>query len=153
VSSEVYALTIQRLAPLNPAMLYVTSLAVTSCAATTSVEVTTTVTGLVVSSSVAVTKPSVTPGLTVVGARVSAANTLAVQYMNMTTNAISIPTETYTIANVQLQGPGVGIVSSGATAGAGLAVSQSFFPALQQSATMANALRSALVNLNLISGL
>ena len=152
VSSETYGLTINRLVPLNPAMLYSTTLAVTSCAATSVTEVTSTVTGINASTSIALTKPSITAGLTVVGARVSAANTVAVQYMNLTTTAISVPAETYTIANVQLQGPGVGVVSSGATAGAGLSVTQSFYPAMQQSAQMAQSLRSALVNLGLIAG-
>jgi hypothetical protein len=150
-SSEVYSLTLTRQTPLNPNMLYVTTLAATTCAATSVVEATTSVLGLLVSSSVAVNKPTVTPGLTVLDARVSASSTIAVKYMNMTTTSINVPSETYTIANVQLQGPGVGIVSSGATAGAGLAVMQSYYPAVQQSATWAAALRQALLNLNLIA--
>lgn len=147
VSSEVNLATIQRQQPLNPMMIYSQALATSAVAATTSVEVTTTVTGLVVSSSVLVTKPTCTPGLLVTNARVSAANTLAVQYMNMTTTSINIPSETYLIGNVQLQGPGLGNTTT-----AGLFVAQSYFPAAQQSMVLANALRTALVNLNLITG-
>ncbi len=146
-SSEVYLATIQRQAPLNPMMIYSQALATSAIAATTSAEVTTTVTGLVVSSSVLVNKPSCTPGLLVVNARVSAANTLAVQYMNLTTTSINVPSETYTIGNVQLQGPGLG-----ATTTAGLFIAQSYFPAQQQSMQISSALRSALVSLGMIAG-
>ena len=139
-TSEVHVATIQRQAPLNPMMIYSAALATSSIAATTSAEVTTTVTGLLVSSSVLINKPSLTPGLMITNVRVSAANTLAVQYTNFTTTAISVPSETYTIGNVQLQGPGMGLTTT-----AGLFVAQSYYPSMQQSATLANALRAALV--------
>jgi hypothetical protein len=147
VSNTVMQATIQRQAPLNPMMIYSQALATSAIAATTSAEVTSTVTGLVVSSSVLVNKPSVTPGLVISNARVSAANTLAVQYMNLTTTSINVPTETYTIGNVQIQGPGLG-----ATTTAGLFVIQSYFPSAQQSLTLANATRAALVSLGLMAG-
>ncbi len=146
-SSEVYLATVQRQVPLNPMMIYSAALATSAVAATTSVEVTTTVTGLVVSSSVLINKPTCTPGLLVTNARVSAANTLAVQYMNLTTTSINVPSETYTIGNVQIQGPGLGVVTT-----AGLFVAQSFFPSAQQSMVLANALRTAMVNMNMIAG-
>jgi hypothetical protein len=146
-SSEVYLATVIRQAPLNPVMIYNSLLAATTCAATTSIEATTTVTGLVVSSAVAVNKPTLTAGILVTGARVSAANTLAVTYTNLTGASINVPAETYAIANVQLQ-----TASSGVTSTAGLFVSQTYYPALQQSMVLANALRSALVGMNLIQG-
>jgi hypothetical protein len=139
-TSEVLLATIQRQAPLNPMMIYSAQLATSSIAATTSAEVTSTVTGLLVSSSVLINKPTLTPGLMITNVRVSAANTLAVQYTNFTTTAISVPAETYTIGNVQLQGPGLGLTTT-----AGLFVAQSYYPSLQQSATLANALRAALL--------
>ena len=148
VTSEVVLATIQRQQPLNPMMIYNATLATSSIAASTSAEVTTTVTGLLVSSSVLVNKPSCTPGLMVTNARVSAANTLALQYTNFTTTAINVPSETYTIGNVQLQGPGLGYTTT-----AGLFVAQSYYPTLQQSITLSNALRSALLAMNQISGL
>lgn len=146
-SSEVYLATIQRQVPLNPMMIYSQALATSAIAATTSAEVTTTVTGLVVSSSVVLNKPTCTPGLLITNARVSAANTIAVSYMNLTTTSINVPSETYTIGNVQLQGPGLG-----ATTTAGLFIAQSYFPAMQQSMTISAALRSALVSLGVIAG-
>ena len=146
-SSEVYMATVQRQAPLNPLMIYSQALATSTIAATTSAEVTSTVTGLLVSSSVIVNKPTCTPGLLVTNARVSAADTLAVEYMNLTTTAIAVPNETYLIGNVQLQGPGLGVTTT-----AGLFVAQSYFPAAQQSLRLGAALRAALVQLNMIAG-
>lgn len=146
-SSEVYLCTIQKQQPLNPSVIYTAALNATTCAATTSVEATTTVTGLLVSSSVLVNKPTLTPGIMITNARVSAANTLAIQYTNFTTSSISVPSETYTIANLQLQGPGLGYTTT-----AGLFVAQSYYPAIDQSKLMANALRQALLSLNAITG-
>ena len=146
-SSEVYMAQVHRQVPLNPLMLYSQALATSTISATTSAEVTTTVTGLLVSSSVIVNKPSCTPGLLVTNARVSAQDTLAVSYMNLTTTAIAVPSETYLIGNVQLQGPGLGVTTT-----AGLFVAQSYFPAAQQSLRLAAALRAALVQLNMIAG-
>ena len=148
LSSEVYLADVIRQQVLNPCMLYSTTLATSTINATTSAEVTTTVTGLVVSSSVAVNKPTLTPGLMITSARVTAANTIGVSYVNLTTTAISLPSETYTIANIQLQGPGVG----GQNVTTGQFVMQHYYPAQQQSLVLSNALRTALVNMNLISG-
>ncbi|HEY4037818.1 MAG TPA: hypothetical protein VGM15_03270 [Burkholderiaceae bacterium] len=146
-ASDILSVNVQRQVPLNPVMQYVTSLAATTCAATTTVEATTTVTGLLVSSSVAINKPTVTPGLAVVGARVSAANTLAVQYANLTTTSINVPSEVYTIDNIQLQGPG-----TGSTASSAQSVTQQYYPAVQQSLQIAQALRTGLVALGLMAG-
>lgn len=145
-TSEVLLATIQRQTPLNPMMIYSQALATSTIAATTSAEVTTTVNGLLVSSSVLINKPSLTAGLMITNARVSAANTLAIQYTNLTTTSISVPSETYTIGNVQLQGPGIGLTTT-----AGLFVAQSYYPSLQQSVTLANALRSALVTIDALA--
>jgi len=153
-ASQTLSVTVQKAFPLNPNMLYSTTLAGTTCAATTTVEATTTVTGLLVSSSVGV-MPTTGPwqsGVIVANARVSAANTIAVTYINPTTSSVAIPTTSVLINNIQMQGPGAGVLL-GSTAGAGCAVVQSYYPALQQTAAMANALRNALVNLNLIASL
>lgn len=152
-SSEMLSVAVMRQTPLNPCMIYNAALTGTTCAATTNIEVTTTVTGLVASTTVAVVKPTLTAGLAVANARVSAANTLAVTYVNLTTNTITIPAETYTIANVQLQGPGVGVVSSGASGGAGCSVTQRFYPGVQSTLAMAAALKQALQNQGAITGL
>lgn len=147
-SSEILTVAVNRQVPLNPVAIYTTTCAATTCAATTSVEATTTVTGLLVSTSVAVNKPTLTPGLAVVNARVSAANTLAIQYMNFTTTSISVPSETYTIANVQLQGP-----STAASVSSAQSVSQSYYPGVQQTLQVAAATRTALVALGLLAGI
>jgi hypothetical protein len=147
-SSEVYLATVQRQAPLNPLMIYNQLLNATTCAATTTVEATTTVTGLVVSTSVIINKPSLTPGIMVVGARVSAVNVLAIQYANLTTTSINVPAEVYTIGNLQLQGPGLGNTTT-----AGLFVAQSYYPSLQQSATLAAALMTALNTIDTVATL
>lgn len=69
-----------------------------SVAANTSAEQTFTVAGLVANSKVLVTKPSVTTGLMLAGARISAANTLALNFANNTAAAITPPVEAYQIA-------------------------------------------------------
>lgn len=69
-----------------------------SVAANTTAEQTFTVPGLAAGTVVAVDKPSLTPGLGIVGARVSAANTLAINFMNDTAVAIDPPLENYSIS-------------------------------------------------------
>jgi hypothetical protein len=74
-------------ATLNPA----------SVAAATSAEQTFTVNGLAVGDIVYVTKPTATAGVGIVGARVSAANTLAITFMNATAGALDPGSEVYTV--------------------------------------------------------
>lgn len=74
------------------------TLAPVSVAANTTAEQTFTVAGLISGNAVEVTKPSVQKGLAVVGARISAANTLALAYANTTAAAITPNTEQYIIA-------------------------------------------------------
>lgn len=69
-----------------------------SVAANTSAEQTFTVPGLIAGGKVELTKPSVTTGLMLGGARISAANTLAVNFANNTASAITPPSEPYIIA-------------------------------------------------------
>lgn len=83
-----------------------------SVAANTSAEQTFTVTGLPASSQVVVNKPTVTAGLGIGGARVSALNTLAINFINNTSAAIVPPSETYTIASF----PGVSAAAGSSTA-------------------------------------
>lgn len=75
-----------------------TTLTPVSVAANTSAEQTFTVAGLVSGGKVLVTKPSVTTGLMLAGARISAANTLALNFANNTAAAITPPVEAYQIA-------------------------------------------------------
>ena len=74
------------------------SLTPTGTAATTSAEQTFTVTGLTTSMFVSVNPPaSQTAGIGIVGARVSAANTLAIMFMNSTDSGATSVAGTYTI--------------------------------------------------------
>jgi hypothetical protein len=77
--------------------VYSQSLDVASVAANTSAEQTFTVTGLATTDKVFVNKPSVSAGLVVGNARVSAANTLALTFGNLTAAPIDPAAETYTI--------------------------------------------------------
>lgn len=140
-ASEVYTISTVRAAPTAPLLLYNQSLAPTSVAANTSAEQTFTVTGLVANSLAWVNKPSATPGLGIAGVRVSAANTLAVTFVNVTGAAIVPPTETYVIGNFQVPAPG-----------AGNSVWQAFVSGLNAAGTLVNSMRSAMVSLGLIAG-
>jgi hypothetical protein len=74
---------------------------VASVAANTSAEQTFTVAGLLTDMQISVSKPSVNAGLGVVNARVSAANTLALTFMNATGGAINPGAETYKIVGTR----------------------------------------------------
>lgn len=73
------------------------SLDVASVAANTSAEQTFTVKGLKVGDFVRVQKPSLTAGLVIGNARVSAADTLAITFGNLTASPIDPAAETYLI--------------------------------------------------------
>lgn len=83
--------------PLLGFRVYSQSLDVASVAAATSAEQTFTVTGLTTADKVMVIKPSLTAGLGIGNARVSAANTLAITFMNATAGALDPAAETYTV--------------------------------------------------------
>ena len=74
----------------------------------TSAEQTFTVTGLIAGTEVYVTKPSVTLNLVVAGARVSAANTLAINFANNSGASITPPSEAYSIAYFTTEAPAAG---------------------------------------------
>lgn len=77
--------------------VYSSSLNVASVAANTSAEQTFTVTGLTTADKVVVIKPSLSAGLVIGNARVSAADTLAITFGNLTGSAIDPAAETYSI--------------------------------------------------------
>lgn len=85
-------------ASINPAIV----------AANTTAEQTFTVPGLNVNSQVFVNKPSVTAGIGIGGARVSAVNTLAINFINNTGAAIDPPLETYSIGYFPGAAPAAG---------------------------------------------
>lgn len=140
-SSEVYTVKTLRLAPTAPLVVYSQTLTPVSVAANTTAEQTFTVTGLLAGTQVLVNKPSATAGLGIVGVRVSALNTLAVTYANVTAAAIVPPAETYLIGNFQQLAPG-----------AGNSVWQAAVAVVQGGATLMNSIRAAMVSLGLIAG-
>lgn len=78
-------------------LILTSSINVASVAANTSAEQTFTVTGLAVGDAVFVSKPSLSAGLIVGNARVSATDTLAITFGNLTGSPIDPAAETYTI--------------------------------------------------------
>ena len=113
----------------------------TSIAANTSAEITYTVPNLISGTFVGINKPSLTQGLVPAGCRVSATNTLAITFMNITGAAIVPPSEVYTI----LYSPNIALTAT-------TWVKQ--FGSQFQNATsnLVAAIRTALVNLGLIAG-
>ena len=73
------------------------SIDVASVAANTTAEQTFAITGLRVGDFVTVSKPSLSAGLGVVNARVSAADTIAISFVNATGSPIDPASETYLI--------------------------------------------------------
>ena len=80
-----------------------TSVATASVGANTTVERTFTVPGLVVGDYVAVSKPTAQAGISVGSRRVSAANTLAITFVNASGGGVTPTTENYTILVVRSQ--------------------------------------------------
>lgn len=82
-------------------VVYSQSLDVASVAAASTSEQTFTVTGLTTADTVIVNKPSHSSGLGLVNARVSAADTLALTFMNVSAAPIDPGAETYTIVAIR----------------------------------------------------
>ena len=94
---------IKRLADAFPrTATYSEALTPASVAANTTAEQTFTVNGLVISDIVTVNKPSLDAGIGIVNVRVSAANTLAITYINATASPVVPTAETYNIMSVRL---------------------------------------------------
>lgn len=141
-ASEVYEIPVFRISPAAPLVVYTPTLAPVAVAANTTAEQTFTVTGLIASSAVWVNKvTSFTNGLGIAGVRVSAANTLAVTYVNATASSITPPSEPYVVGNFQVLSPG-----------AGNSVAQTVSAFANGTANLVNALQSALNTTNLIAG-
>ena len=119
-----------------------TTLTPVGVAANTTAEQTFTVTGLVAGSAVAVNKPSAQAGLGISGVRVSAANTLAVNFVNVTATTITPAAEAYTVGNFQLP----------IDTTTGNSFIEQASPALGGGVALVDSLRAALVALGLISG-
>lgn len=77
--------------------VYTPSLTPASVTAATTAEQTFTVTGLATTDKVVVNGPAPTAGTGIVGARVSAANTLAITFVNATAGALTPAAGTYSV--------------------------------------------------------
>lgn len=101
-ASEDYTWSLFRPAPAAAAVVYSAVLTPASVAPNTTAEQTFTVTGVVSGSAVLVNKPSAQVGLSIMGARVSTTNVIAINFCNATSATIT-PTagETYLVANFQ----------------------------------------------------
>lgn len=80
---------------------YSVTIAPGAVSANTNKEVTVTVTGLNTSDIVYVNKPTMTTGIVLGGARVSAADTLAVVYGNLTAGSLTPASESYTVVAIR----------------------------------------------------
>ena len=143
-ASEIYTVHTLRMNPLAPILLSSVALTPVSVAANTTAEQTFTVAstvGLTASTLAAVNKPSIQAGLAVAGVRVSAANTLAITYVNNTAVAITPNAETYTVAAFQVPNPG-----------AGNSVFQAATTKDYQMSNLVAALRSGIVTLGMLAG-
>jgi hypothetical protein len=141
-ASEVYHVRTMRAAPVAPCLLYTQTLTPTSCASATTNEQTYTVTGLISGTPVWVNPQTSLPaGIGIYGVRVSAANTLAINWLNTTGAAITPPAISFVIGNFQLPTPG-----------AGNSVWQSYSVAQNTIANLSNAMRSGLVSMGLLFG-
>lgn len=147
-ASHVYQVSFSRPNPVAPLKLYSSALIPVSVAANTTAEQTFTVTGLIAGTPVWVNKPSSQLGLGIVGVRVSAINTLAINYGNSTAAAITPAAETYIIGNFQVAYNATDNVTSGASM-----MLQTACGVSQQHSILSNAHRSALVSLGLEAGL
>lgn len=83
--------------PITQIRVYTSAINPASVAAATSAEQTFTLAGLTTADKVFVIKPTATAGLGIVNARVSAADTLAITFMNATAGAVDAASETYTV--------------------------------------------------------
>jgi hypothetical protein len=141
IASENYGIRLFRPAPAAPLVVYSATLTPSAIASQTTSEVGYTVTGVVASSAIWINKPSFTNNIGICGVRVSAANVIAVNYVNVSTAQVTPPTETYLIGNFQQAIPD-----------AGNCFMQTVSLANQQDVLLTNAIRAALVGHGLIAG-
>lgn len=143
-ASEIYAVSMYRNAPAAPCVVYNTTLTPASVAANTTAEQTFVVTGVVAGSAVTVNWPAPTPGLGIMGARVSSANNVAITFCNATAAALTPAAGTYAVANFQAL---IDVTT-------GNAMVQSAAPADNGTQRLTDAIRTALgpQGLNLIAG-
>lgn len=150
-TSVFYGVTVFRANPAPPFIVFKQLLTPVAVAANTCAEQAFAVTPVPAGATVFVNKPTHQPGLAIAGCRVSAANTIAINYENVTAAAITPTPEVYTIGVFTTPGPGT--ITAGAAGfipghWAGVAVR----PSLIQGIDLANELQETMVNQGLIRG-
>lgn len=142
-TAETYGVTVFRPSPAAPMSTFTASLVPGAVAAATTAEQTFVVPGLVAGQPVAVSPnaPVAAGGVGFSSARVSATNTLALTFVNVTAVSFTPPAFTATVAQFNQTTPT-----------AGNWVAQLVSPLQTVGVTLMNALRSALVNFGLIAG-
>lgn len=143
----VHQVSFSRPNPAAPMVIYTPALVPVSVAANTTAEQTFTVVGLIAGTPVWINKPSAQAGLGIVGVRVSATNTLAINYGNSTAAAITPAAETYVVGNFQVPYNATDNTTSG-----GNTMLQTACGVAQQQSILGNATRSALVSLGAMAG-
>jgi hypothetical protein len=140
-ASEVYDVTVFRPAPSAPMTKLTATLTPTAISANSTAEQTFTISGLVSGQPVLVSAPSSVPGLALTQARISATNTLALTWANVTANSLTPAAGSYTIGQFNLTTPT-----------AGNYVDTLVSPITTLGVNLSNQIRSALVSLGAIAG-
>lgn len=140
-ASEVYGVAVKRPNPVAPLVIYSQTLTPASVAANTTAEQTFVCTGLIATTPVWVNKATPVLGLGITGVRVSSTNNIGITFCNPTATVITPAADTFLIGNFQMpiDAPGNSII-------------QSAVLVQQRTTELANAIRAALVSLNLVAG-
>ena len=140
-TNELLNVTVLRVNPAAAFSVETAALIPISVAANTTAEQTFTVPNLTAGTPVIVNKPTSTTGVCIAGARVSATNTLAITFANLTSGAIVPPAEVYTVG----YWPNAAIST-------GNWFSQAASLIFNSAVGLTAAIRSALVGMNMIAG-
>ena len=136
--AEITTYGITRMNPTAPLVVTAVTLTPAAVATATTAEQTFAVTGVVAGSVVFVNKPSLQPGLGIVGARVSSAGNIAINYLNTTGGTLTPASETYIIGNFQMP----------IDTTTGNSWAQPAVPVITNQSVLANAMRAQLVALS-----
>jgi hypothetical protein len=150
-TSVFYGVTVFREVPAPPFIILQQLLTPAAVAANTCAEQQFTVTPIPAGATVIVNKPSHQPGLGIAGVRVSAANTIQINFENVTAAAITPTAEVYTIGVFTTVAPGT--ITAGAAGfipghWAGVAIR----PSLIQGTDLVNELQATMANMGAIRG-
>jgi hypothetical protein len=109
-AGEYWNIPVWRQQPAAPSNLLYPYLSFTSqAAASTTTEISVSVVGVPANSMVYVNKPSMTSGLALTNSRVTGLNSVALQFHNTTSAAITIPSEVYTVECFNTPVPAAGV--------------------------------------------